>query len=174
MSRAIPILLAVIAGVVVLGFLLVSASTDIRPTVKRAECQKHLRTLYDALVAYIAANGDVPRDNGKASVQSLASPDESENYRINASVLKCPAVEASDGFDYIVNPNLSALDFALNSRTIVVCDRAGNHAEAMLVLLGDGSVRFCTAPLDQREKLAKAIQSGGKDACTYDDAYERN
>jgi hypothetical protein len=152
---------------------LASQMGSARPTFMRAECDAHLHTLYHALAAYVTAKGDVPRDdNGKASVQSLTAPDAPENYRVNANVLKCPAAGGSDGFDYIVNPNLSALDFAPDSRTIVACDRPANHAEAMLILLGDGSVRFCTAPRGQREKLAKAVQSGDEEARTYDDPYE--
>src|SRR5262245_8532012 len=139
MSRAIPALLAAVVGILLLGFLMVSGCPSARPTAKRVECQAHLHTLYAAFVAYIAANGDVPRDDaGKASVQSLTAPDAPENYRVNATVLKCPAVDGSDGFDYVVNPNLSALDFAPHSRTIVACDRPANHAEAMLIRLGDG------------------------------------
>ena len=170
--RCVPTLLVIVAGIVLIGFLL-SGLPDIRPTVKRSECGKHLHTLYDALSAYIAANGDVPHDdNGRTSVQPLIGPDALDSHRLSPSVLKCPAVDNSDGFDYIVNPALSASDFGGGSRTIVVCDRPKNHAECMLILLGDGSVRTCTAPPDQREKLAKAVQSGDKDARTYDDPYD--
>ena len=172
MNRAILILVAVIAGFGLL-FVLLRGLDDIRPSVQREECRQHLRTLYDAIDKYVSANGNLPRDqNGQVSLALFAAQEMPVEYRVNREVLKCPAINRATGIDYFCNPELSAADFFPHSHTVIACDRPENHPDFMLMLLGDGSVRFFIAPLENREKWTQLFLSGDQESRKFYDPDE--
>lgn len=148
-----------------------ACTPDVRGTALRTQCQQQLAQIHSALIEYVKAHGDIPRDeHGTPSLEILRAAGFGLQNDKTPIGSRCPGAAQGDCGQYVLNPRLLPDDLMQRSTTIVACDRCANHRSGSngrlitVALLGHGTTVLTYLSEAEQAEWRKAFFAGDEKA----------